>query len=112
MCLDKIVDISIRHPVGYHRKPSLGHRHSDKRQDIWMTKGFPCYDLLAEPLRKVPLVHRQAERERNQQLTPITFRKSLFEYVLKTFTATCRPQCSPFQTSANPPLHNAAPVRS
>jgi len=29
-----------------------------------------------------------------------------------TFTATSRPQCSPFHTSANPPLYNAAPVRS
>jgi len=47
-----------------------------------------------------------------QQLTPITLCNSLFEYILMTFTATSRPQCSPFHTSANPPLYIALPVRS
>ena len=45
--------------------------------------------------------------EGNRQLTPIIFCKSLVEYVLRTFTATSRPQCSPFHTSANPPLYSA-----
>ena len=49
------------------------------------------------------------ERSRDQELTPIIFCKSLFEYVLMTFTATSRPQCSPFHTSANPPLYDATP---
>ena len=90
----------------------LRHRHSYQRQHIWMPKGFPCHNLLAEPLQRVLLVHLQVERAGDQQLTPIIFRKSLFEYVLKTFTATSRPQWSPFHTSANPPLYNAPPIRS
>jgi hypothetical protein len=50
--------------------------------------------------------------EYNRQLTPIIFCRSLVEYVLRTFTATCLPECSPFHTSANPPLYSAHPIRS
>ena len=74
-----------------------------------MLEGFPGYNLLAEPLHGVLSVRRHAEREYNQELTPTIFCKSLVEYVLMTFTATSRPQCSPFHTSAYPPLYNGAP---
>ena len=57
-------------------------------------------------------VRRHAEKEQDQRPTPITLCKSSSEYVLMTFTATSRPQCFPFHTSANPPLYNAVPVRS
>jgi len=77
-----------------------------------MSEGFPRHDLLTEPLSVATLAHRHAERWHNLQLTPTTFCKSLFEYVLMTFTATSRPECSPFHTSANPPLYNATLVRS
>ena len=74
-------------------------------------EGFPCDGLLAEPLHGVPSVHRHAERKHSRKLTPITFRKSLFEYIFMTFTATSRPRCFPFHTSVNPLLYNASPVR-
>ena len=77
-----------------------------------MPESFPRHSFLAEPLHGALSVHRYAERERDQQLTPIIFRKSLFEYVLMTLIATSRPRYSPFHTSANPPLYNATPVRS
>jgi len=77
-----------------------------------MPEGFPCNNLLAEPLFKQPSVRRRVVGEHSQQLTPITFCKSLSEYNLMTFTATSRPQCSPFHTSANPPLYEASPVLS
>ena len=77
-----------------------------------MPEGFPCHNLLAKPLHGAPSVHRHAEGESNQPLTPIIFCESLFEYVLMTFTATSRPQYSPFQTSANPPWYIATVVRS
>ena len=77
-----------------------------------MSEGFPYDNLLAEPLQRVLSVRMPMVKEHSQQLTPITFRKSPFEYVLRTFTATSRPQCSPFHTSADPPLYNASPVFS
>ena len=50
-----------------------------------MPEGFPRYGLLAEFLhRKLSIL----ESLQDQQLTPITFSKSLLEYVLMTFTAT------------------------
>ena len=57
-------------------------------------------------------VHGHAERWHNQKLTPMILLRSLVVYVLMTFTATSRPQCFPFHTSANPPLYNATPVLS
>jgi len=77
-----------------------------------MPEGFPCDNLLAEPLHGALLVHSYPGREYSKQLTPITLCRSLSEYILMTFTATSRPQCSPFHTSANPPLNNALPVCS
>ena len=52
------------------------------------------------------------EGEHVHRLTWITFCKLLFDHVLMTFTATSRPQYSPFQTSAYPPLYNGKPVES
>ena len=77
-----------------------------------MLESFPCDHLLAEPLHGVLLVYSHAGREHSDQLTPITLCKSLSEYILMTFTATSRPQCSPFHTSANPPLNGGFPVCS
>ena len=77
-----------------------------------MPEGFPRNNLLAEPLHRLLSVRGHRGTERGQQLTPITLCKSLSEYILMTFTATSRPQCSPFHTSANPPLYKASPVRS
>jgi len=53
-----------------------------------MSEGFPRHNLLAEPLCGAFSELRSTEIEHNQQLTPIIFCKSLFEYVLMTLTAT------------------------
>lgn len=112
VCPHKFVNVSIRHPVRDHRKLCLSHCHSYQRKNVGVLEGFPRYYLLAEPLHDALLVLGYAKREYTRQLTPIIFRRSLFEYVLMTFTATSRPQYSPFQTSAYPPLYNASLVLS
>ena len=76
-----------------------------------MSKEFPHHNFLAEPLHSALSVSLNAGEGRKQP-TPIILSKSLFVYVLKTFTATSRPPCSPFHTSVNPPLYNASWVRS
>ena len=77
-----------------------------------MPEGFPCQNFLAEPLYNAPSARKHVGGRHSEQLTPMIFCKSLFEYVLMTLTATSRPQCFPFHTSANPPLYSATPVRS
>jgi hypothetical protein len=48
--LQKIVDVSIVHPLRYHDKPILGHRHTQQGQHIRMTKGPPRHNLSTKPL--------------------------------------------------------------
>ena len=108
----KIIDVSVPHPVRYHRKLGIGHRHSYQRQDVRMPEDFPRNNLLTESLHGMPSALRHTEREDSQKLTPMIFCKSLFEYVLITFTATSRPEYFPFHTSANPPRYNATTLRS
>ena len=66
-----------------------------------------CRDFhVTTSLQNLYMRHRQQSRtqgEDNQQLTPSIFFKLSEEYVLTTFTATSRPQYSPFHTSALPP---------
>ena len=50
MRLDKLVDVSVGHPFGYHRNVAITHYHSQQREDIWMVEAFPHYNLFAEPL--------------------------------------------------------------
>ena len=112
MCLNKVVDVSIRHPVRYHCELGLRHSHPYQWQNIRMVECFPCDNLLAELLQRILSVYMHVGTECGQKLTPTTLCKSLSEYILMTFTATSRPQCCPFQTSANPPLNNVLLVRS
>lgn len=109
MCLDKVANISILHPVRYHSEMVLGYHHSDQWQNVPMPQGFPHYHLLAEFLHKTLSVHH-TRREGRKKLAPIILCKSLSEYVLITLTATSRPRCSPFHTSANPPLYDTPPT--
>jgi len=51
MRLDKLIDIPIRHPLGYHRELGVTHRDSQQLQYIWMAEGIPRHNLLAERLR-------------------------------------------------------------
>ena len=73
-----------------------------------MPEGFPGHNLVAEPLHKVRSVHEHTERQDDQELTAIISCISLFEYVLMTFTATSRPQCS---HSTHPQNHSCATRR-
>ena len=50
MGLDELGDIPIDHPFRYHRELVTRHRYSQQWQHVLMAKGFPCHDLLAEPL--------------------------------------------------------------
>jgi len=68
MRLQEHVDIPILHPFRYHHKPILGHRHTYQRQHVWMTKGLPCYDLLAESLYRIWLVRWQTRRTKDNKL--------------------------------------------
>jgi len=50
VCLRKLVDIAILHPLGHHSELVLDHRHAYQWQHVRMTKGFPCHGLLTKPL--------------------------------------------------------------
>ena len=50
MRLDKLVDVSVGHPFGYHRNVATTHYHSQQWEDIRMVEAFPHYNLFAEPL--------------------------------------------------------------
>ena len=54
----KLVDVTIYHPLGYHHEPILSHRHAQQRQHVWMTEAVPSYDLPAESLHKTRSVRR------------------------------------------------------
>jgi len=47
----ELVDVPIDHPFRYHRELVITHRHSQQWQNVLMVKGFPRYNLLAEPLQ-------------------------------------------------------------
>ena len=64
MRLNKLVDVSVGHPFGYHHEVATFHllgvprrheaatvHHSQQREHIRMAKAFPQYNLFIEPLR-------------------------------------------------------------
>ena len=77
-----------------------------------MLEGSPYDNFLAEPLCGALSVRRYTGPESGQYLALITLCKSSLAYVLMTFTATSWPPCSPFHTSADPPLYSGLPVCS
>ena len=48
--LDELVDVPVRHPLRNHYKLLTIHRDSYQWQHIWVIKGIPCHDFLAESL--------------------------------------------------------------
>ena len=61
MRFDELIDIPIRHPFRYHRE--LGffiRRNTHKRQHIWVPKGIPLHNLLAEHLHGWVLAGQRA----------------------------------------------------
>ena len=79
---------------------------------------FGCRSVfhVTTSLQKLYVVRSQGTGMQGEGITSnshqTTFCKSLFEYVLMTFTVTSHPQYTPLHTSANPPLYNATSVRS
>ena len=58
--LDVLVDISVHHPLRYHREFFFIHRDTQKREHMRMTKSVPSHDLLAELLhRSVSILFHQ-----------------------------------------------------
>ena len=72
-----------------------------------MLEEFPQYNFLAEALESTVGTFCK-KVEGNEQLTSVIFLRSLFEFVLITFTATACPLESPFHTFANPPWYSGS----
>ena len=49
----EFVDVPVFHPLGYHRKPVLTHRHPEEWQDIRMPEVLPGNAFSAESLQRV-----------------------------------------------------------
>ena len=49
----KLVDVPIYHPLRYHSKLIPGHDRPQQWQHVWVSKSFPSYDFLAEPLQRL-----------------------------------------------------------
>ena len=47
---DKLVDISVGHPFGYHREAVNVHHHAHQREHVRMTEGIPRDNFSAETL--------------------------------------------------------------
>ena len=52
VCLHKLVDVSVRHPLRHHRELNPGHFDSEQWQHVRMIEGFPHHELLAEHLHR------------------------------------------------------------
>jgi hypothetical protein len=63
MCLHEVIDVSMYHPLRYHRKLSFGHCHPYQWQHVLMQQNLPRHDLLAEPLYKASSAHRRIKGE-------------------------------------------------
>jgi hypothetical protein len=57
MRLDKLVDVSVGHPFGYHHEVVIAHCRSQQREHIRMAEAFPQYNLSAEHLRNCGQTH-------------------------------------------------------
>ena len=53
VCLHELAEVSVDHPVRYHRELSLGHHYSNQWQDIRMPKRSPRHNLFTEPLHRL-----------------------------------------------------------
>ena len=49
--LDELIDVPICHPLRCHCEVVGIHCYSQQWQNVWMAKGLPGNNLLAEPLR-------------------------------------------------------------
>ena len=51
MRLDKLVDVSVGRPFGYHCEVAIVYCNSQQREHVQMVEVFPQYNLFVEPLR-------------------------------------------------------------
>ena len=83
--LDKLIDISVLHPLRNHREPVFAHRHPKQRQDIRMPEVLPGNSLSAESLYPV---HPHESNDASGKLTLRMTSRSLVMYARTTLTAT------------------------
>ena len=57
MSFDELVDISVYHPLRYHRESVTPHCDSQQQKHVRVLKRSPCHDFFAEPLR----IHKHGE---------------------------------------------------
>ena len=98
--LDKIVDVSILHPLGNQSESVFAHRQSKEWQDVGMSKVFPSNAFSTEFLR---FVHQYMCCVVGRRLTLRMASRSLVMYMRTTLTATWRPSYVLRDTLANPP---------
>ena len=110
MRFDELVDVPIVHPLRCHRELTGAHRHSQERQHVPMAKSPPHYNLLTEHLRHDQLAIADLGWS-DWSLTCVILSRLLVMYTTKTLTATLRPWCSPFHTSAYPPRYSGVSDR-
>ena len=65
MNFNELLDIPIGHPFRYHYKLIATDRRSQQRQHIWMAKGSPRHNFLAEPLHEPQSAYQPKHRIRN-----------------------------------------------
>lgn len=100
----KLLNVTFHHPLRYHHKSILCHRHTYQWQHVWMVKALPCHNFPAEPLHETRLVRQiHIQGREHQQHTFLIRSRLLVWYTLNTLAATSRPWYLPFHTSANPP---------
>ena len=98
--LNESVDISVLHPLGYHRKPVITDGNSKQRQDVRMPEVLPSDPLSAESL---PRSYRDRRDSPASRLTLRIRSNSLVMYTRTALMATRRPSYVPRNTSAKPP---------
>jgi len=47
----ELIDVTLVHPLGYHRKPVLFQIHTEQRKDVWMSEMPPRNSFSAEFLQ-------------------------------------------------------------
>ena len=76
---DELIDIPIHHPFRYHCELVFIRRNAHQRQHIWMAKGVPSHNLLAELLHGPALAGQRTILAKLCKLTLVILPMSLVE---------------------------------
>ena len=98
--LDKLVDVSVLHPLGNKCKPVFIDCHSEQRQDVWVPEVLPGDPLSAGSLQAV---YPGRYNDVCETLTLRMRSRSLVTYIRTTLIATRRPSYIPCDMLAMPP---------